>query len=117
MMFQFFQAIRVGRKTFTLGIHEVSEAIQKEPHFKFFLKAGSVKVAGADPSKRTLKDLPVLPMAVSGAAERSRINSKAAHVSPETEIGGDQKAEVEEEVKIEEESEDQEASTPRKKRR
>ena len=52
MMLQFKQAVKIGRKVFPLGIHEVSEAVMKDPHFALFKKAGSIVVPGAADTKK-----------------------------------------------------------------
>jgi hypothetical protein len=98
MMYQFKQAVRVGRTTFPLGVREVPEEMVKHPHFQGFLKAGYVKVAGAeDGVGKKLADLPVLPPPSSAAAKRSQEAAKAIQAqdsapAPDQEIGAPDEA-------------------------
>ncbi len=95
MMLQFKQAVRIGRQTFPLGIHEVPEEIMKHAHFKFFKNAGLIVTAGAN-AKKELKDLPVLPAPKSVEAKKAAeqaMKSQLAEVQPDAEIGGDEESE------------------------
>lgn len=91
-MYNFKQAVRVGRQTFPLGIRQVPAEMEKHPHFQQFVKAGSVEVAGAAHVGMKLSDLPTLPPPSSAAAKRSQVAAQAVQeheVAPEAEIGGD----------------------------
>lgn len=79
MQLNFKQAVLVDKKRYALGIHEVPEEAMKHPHFKKFMKAGYIVVAGkADvpAEERELKDLPVLAPSKL-AAKKAQIDKEA----------------------------------------
>jgi hypothetical protein len=97
MQLLFKQALLIDKKRYALGIHEVPKEAMEHAHFKKFMKAGYVIVAGKDDMpKKELKDLPVLPTPKSASAKRSADQAKAIiekeeAASPVSTIGGEGK--------------------------
>lgn len=87
----FRQAVKIGRKAYPLGIHEVPSEDEKHKDFAFFRKAGYITAPGAEVSKKAFKDLPTLPKPSSEVAKHSASAAKAQQpVEPDAEIGGDE---------------------------
>lgn len=104
MMLLFKQALLIDKKRYPQGVNDIPEKDMDHHHFKKFMKAGVIVVAGKSEAagKKTLKDLPVLNAPRSAAAQRSAHHAKAVlekekalaeEASPISEIGGEPSAE------------------------